>query len=214
MLDSNKENIQRFGKYARKFVGQRQNMTGMLDWIKEDPTSFGQRLDEIDRAIIMFNSVEPLSDELRNIFDIKANFPHIRLPMVARRSFTRQPWEIQRRAGPIEISLREINRYMKKGEAEEKYLKVPYLRFQTRTSDPENLAVGFAFHYLGIHLRRNPFLAREVSSDQLVDGLIEAAIFETPKTRLLEVVGSRERLNWIEGYDEFDPRFRARLGLN
>ncbi|MFS8158603.1 MAG: hypothetical protein ACMG6E_00045 [Candidatus Roizmanbacteria bacterium] len=108
-------------------------------------------------------------------------------------------------------ALEQMSDLMMKGQRGE---KEPWMKFHmTKTGDDSALFVGALFHAYEEFLFQMPAFAGAFDRDEVVCGLIEVMLLNPPEmddSHLYHAVVDYDKLNWVRGYDGFDPRLRLR----
>ncbi|MBI4136885.1 hypothetical protein HY469_02375 [Candidatus Roizmanbacteria bacterium] len=185
---------------------ERKNADTVLRWMVENREErIPQLLRDFDRIINRFNRNKPASlpEDLRNARNFKEQFPDRILP-----SLTRLAGEDIHNDNLIETFV-IMNEMMIRGETTR---EEPNLSWLLGGGDEEAKFIGGLYHGYEERLLLDPEYAPWTTRGTIVDGLVEIASLE-PDTSLWYRVADPEQLNWVENWEGFDPRFRARHGL-
>lgn len=192
-------------KVAGRTIGERENITPMLEWARQNPERVQALLASFDGLVQRLNVMlaGDVLSHLTNVIALKEKLGGNLLPTqedmnqdgIARfTSFVR--------------GMKTMSDMMARGETTK---DKPYLRFHTTTTDSEALAVGAIFHGYEEMMARHSELGAFFANDQLVNALIEVIDFSD---ELFPALSEKGKLDWIDGYDGFSLQFRNEKGLS
>lgn len=183
----------------------RQQVPEIISWTKENEDTFNKLIESFDQAVTKLNSlaVNEIPADFINTQALKNALGPRRLPTIS---------EMSESDNPLNLfgTLKHVNKMMTRGETTK---EEPWLAFHTKKIDKESLAVGAI-----IHITEEYFLAHANLPPSIHRGMIEFAVEEVSSldenSVIWKNVSDKDKLNWIDGGEEFSLSFRNRHKLS
>ncbi len=198
-------------RVARRTVEGRTHAPDVISWIETNPVELQNLLDNFDKVINRFNSINlgepPVS--LINAIIVKGELSQDQLPTF-NTIISQSQSAFSKGFRSFVNTLKDMNKMMERGETTQ---AEPFLAFHKTETDTPALVIGGIFHTYEEMLMRDPKFSGRFKWGQLVDALVET-LAEDKTNPLYDAVANKSRLDWIDGWEGFSEQFRKENGFN
>jgi hypothetical protein len=188
------------------------NVSKIIDWVNGNPQESNAFLTDFDRIIKDFNTrrLQELDPTYINCRMVKEGLDGKTLPtmeeLLEERGIT--PLVRYRR------TLEEIRSRMLQGDLPEDERTKEPIGYHHTDTQPRNLVIAGIFHTYEMLIRRKEAIGFNViEEDRIVEALMEVAS-EHRESPLFTALSSKDGMNWVDGYNRFDPEFRKHVGFS